>query len=137
MAIAFPQLLLCFQVFHLLGCDSGKHAAILEVALDVVLGYPLANDPAAFERHLAQQLRMLGADAALYGVDVAAVTVDDLTAVTTRGAETDFGSLDNAHLEAAFQQGYGRGQAGVACTDNAGVCFYFAMQFRAWRSRVS
>ncbi|MNW09086.1 hypothetical protein D3C71_2060020 [compost metagenome] len=79
---------------------------------------------------------MFGADGALYGVDVATVTVDDLTAVATRGAETDFGRFDNVHLEAAFQQSYGRGQAGVARTDNADVCFHFAMQFRARRSRV-
>src|SRR5471032_1711989 len=80
----FPQALLRLQVTHLLGRDGGEHATVLQVALDIIFGHPLTNDPPTFERHLTQQLRLLGADAALNHVDVTAVAVDDLPTVTPR-----------------------------------------------------
>ncbi|MNP49741.1 hypothetical protein D3C76_1439480 [compost metagenome] len=80
-AKALPQALLRLQVAHLLGGQGGEYATVLEIALDVVLGDTLTNDAPAFERHMAEQLCLLGADGALDHVDVTAITVDDLAAV--------------------------------------------------------
>lgn len=81
MAVALPQAFLRLQMVHVLAVECREHAAVLQVALDLVLGDPLANDPAALERHLPQQLRLLRADAALDHINVTAVAVDDLPAI--------------------------------------------------------
>ncbi|MNH30386.1 hypothetical protein D3C79_906780 [compost metagenome] len=80
-AEAFPQALLRFQVAHLLGGQGGEHATVFQIALDVVLGHALTDDAPAFEGHLAEQLRLLGADGAFDDIDVAAIAVDDLATV--------------------------------------------------------
>ncbi|MNG42164.1 hypothetical protein D3C84_1318440 [compost metagenome] len=54
MTETLPQPLLGFQVPHLLGSDGREYAAILQVALDIIFGNPLANDPSTLERHLPQ-----------------------------------------------------------------------------------
>ncbi|MNE89788.1 hypothetical protein D3C80_1872360 [compost metagenome] len=74
--------------------------------------------------------------AALDHVDVAAITVDDLPAVTSRGAEADLGSLEYGDPKAVLQQEQGSGQAGIAGTDDAYIGFVLADQGRALRCRV-
>ena len=91
MTKALPKTLLRFQVTHLLGCQGSEHTAVLQVALNVVLGYALANDPATLESHLSEQLRLLRPNGAFDHIDVTAITVNDLPAIASRGAETDLG----------------------------------------------
>ena len=90
------------HVLRRIGCED---ATIFKVALDVVLGDALANDAPAFKGHVAEQLCLLGCHAALDHIDITAVAVDDLPAITTRCAKADFCRLNDADLEAVFQQG--------------------------------
>ncbi|MNN44766.1 hypothetical protein D3C81_1590720 [compost metagenome] len=136
MAEAFPQALLRFQVAHLLGGQGGEHATVFQIALDVVLGHALTDDASAFEGHLAEQLRLLGADGAFDDIDVAAVAVDDLATVAARGAETDFRGFQHGHTEARFQQEQGAGQTGVAGADHADIGLNLFLQRRARRNRI-
>ncbi|CAG8863071.1 hypothetical protein PS627_04563 [Pseudomonas fluorescens] len=53
MAVALPQALLRLQVAHLLGRQGSEHAAVLQVALNVVPGHALPDDAPAFEGHMA------------------------------------------------------------------------------------
>ncbi|MNO85905.1 hypothetical protein D3C76_772890 [compost metagenome] len=135
-AEALPELLLRLQVAHLLGAECGEHATVLQVALDVVLGDALANDAAAFEGHLAEQLRLLRADGAFDDVDVAAIAVDDLTAVAPGRAKANLGRFEDSDLEAVFQQEQGSREAGIASTYNAHVGFGLALEFGAGRDRI-
>ncbi|MCY1363949.1 hypothetical protein D9M69_507320 [compost metagenome] len=82
-AEAFPELLLGFQVTHLLLGEGCEYTAVLQVALDVVLLDAVANDAAAFEGHVGHQPGVLRIRGALDSIDVAAVAVDDLAAVAT------------------------------------------------------
>ncbi|VVN33310.1 hypothetical protein PS631_05049 [Pseudomonas fluorescens] len=102
-AIAFPQAFLRFQVGHLLGRDGREYAAVLEVALDVVLGYALADDSPAFEGHRAQQFCFARANSAFDHVDVTAVAVDDLATVAAGCTKANLGSFDDGNLEAVLQ----------------------------------
>src|SRR5690606_38886036 len=120
-AVACPQRLLRLQVLHLLGVEGSEDAAVLQVAIDAVAGHVLANDPAAFERHGADETGLLDADAALDGVQVAAVAVDDLAAVTPRGAKAYSGRFQYHDTESVLKQEQSGGQAGVAGADHADI----------------
>ena len=102
--VSLPELLLRFQMAHLLVGDGCKHAAILQVALNLILGHPITNDRGTFKCHLTQQLRLLGPDSAFDHVDVAAIAVDDLSAITPRCTKADFGSLKHRHTKSVLQQ---------------------------------
>ncbi|MOA28093.1 hypothetical protein D3C78_1490170 [compost metagenome] len=104
MTEALPEALLRFQVAHLFGRQRGEHAAVLQVALNVVLGHALANDPATFECHLPEQLRLLRPDAAFDHINVTAITVNDLPAITPGGAEPDLGRLQHGDAKTVLQQ---------------------------------
>src|SRR3546814_9957178 len=65
MAETLPQTLLRLQMAHLFSGEGGEHPAILQITLNLILRHPLANDPPALERHIAQQLRLLRANAPL------------------------------------------------------------------------
>src|SRR5690606_40796983 len=81
-AVALPESLLCLQMVHLLRGKCGKNTAILQVALNTVTRHAITNDAAALKRHLADQLGFFDRHTVFYGIDVAAVTVDDLPAIT-------------------------------------------------------
>ncbi|MNQ82802.1 hypothetical protein D3C85_978650 [compost metagenome] len=136
MAVALPQLLLGLQVLHLLLGERSEHAAVLQVALDVVLLDAVADDAAALERHLAHQLGMLGVGGALNHVDVAAIAVHDLAAVAAGSTKTHLGGFEDGHLEAVLQQEEGSGKPGITCAYDADVGFSLADQFRARRNGV-
>ena len=136
MTETFPQALLGFQMAHLLGGDGGEHATVLQVALDIIFGDPLTNDPPTLERHLPQQLSLLGADTALDHIDIAAIAVDDLATVTPRRAKTHLGRFQDRYLKTVLQQKQGRGQAGVAGADHADISLYIILQGRARRNRI-
>ncbi|MCY1526586.1 hypothetical protein D9M68_616200 [compost metagenome] len=136
MTVALPQLLLRLQMLHLLRGEGCEHAAVLQVALDVVLLDAVADDAAALERHLAHQLGMPGVGGALDHVDIAAIAVHDLAAVAAGGTKTYLGGFEDGYLEAVLQQEEGSGKPGIACAYDADVGFGLADQFRARRNGV-
>ncbi|MNY40067.1 hypothetical protein D3C86_1747880 [compost metagenome] len=101
---ALPQLLLGFQMTHLLLGDGCEYATILQVALDVVLLDAVANDAAALEGHVGHQFGVLWVSGALDRIDVAAVAVHDLATVAAGCAETDLGGFEDRDLEAVLQK---------------------------------
>ncbi|MNN74772.1 hypothetical protein D3C81_1910050 [compost metagenome] len=121
---------------HLLGGHRGEHATVLQIALNVVPGDPLTNDPATLERHLPQQLSLLGTDRALDHINVAAIAVDDLPAITPGRAETHLGRLKHRDLEAVLQQKQGRGQPRITGADHTDIGLDSILQCRARRNRV-
>lgn len=135
-AVALPQALLRLQMAHLLAGDGSEHSAILQVALDLILGDPLTNDPAAFEGHLAKQLSLLGADTAFNHINVAAIAVDDLPTVTPGSAESNPGRFQDGDFKTVLKQEQGAGEAGVAGTDHADIGFHIILQQRAGWSSV-
>ncbi|MNZ70003.1 hypothetical protein D3C78_883210 [compost metagenome] len=135
-AVALPEALLGRQMPHLLRVEGGEYASVLQVALDVVAFDALTNDPSTLESHLSQQCCCVRGGAALDHVDVAAITVDDLPAVTSRGAEADLGRFEHGDPKAALQQEQRSGQAGIAGTDDAYIGFVLADQGGALRRRV-
>ena len=78
---------------HLLGVECGEYASAFQVAIDAITRHPLADDAATLERHGSDQPRSFRASAALDNVDITAVTIDDLTAVASRGSEANLGGL--------------------------------------------
>ena len=119
-AETLPKALLRFQVAHLLAGERGENAAVLQVALDVVLGRALANDTPASKAMWPSSWACLGAHSAFDHVDVAAVAVDDLATVAARGTEADLGGFDDAPKPFSSRE-QGAGQAGVAGADDASV----------------
>ena len=71
----------CFSV------SAAKTADPPQIALDVVALDPLADDLASLKQHGAEQPGLFRRAIRFYGVDVAAVGVDDLAAVATAGAK--------------------------------------------------
>src|SRR5471030_3213399 len=110
---ALPQTLLGFQMTHLLGRDGGEHTAVLQVALDIIFGDPLTNDPPTFKRHLPQQLSLFRADTALDHINVTAIAVNDLATIAPRRPKPDLGRLQHRYPKTVLQQKQGRGQPGV------------------------
>jgi len=106
---------------HLLLVESSKHAAVFQVAPNVVAGDPIADDPSAFKCHFADQLGGRLADAALNAVEVSAVAVDDLPAVATGCAEANLHGFQNGDAEALLEQEQGSGQTGVTGANDAHV----------------
>ncbi|MNZ70504.1 hypothetical protein D3C78_888440 [compost metagenome] len=135
-AESLPQALLRLQMTHLLGGHRGEHATVLQIALDVVPGDPLTNDPATFKRHLPQQLSLLGADCALDDIDVAAIAVNDLPAITPGRPETHLGGLKHRDLETVLQQKQGRGQPRVTGANHTDIGLDVILQRRARRNRI-
>ena len=135
-AIARPEFLLRFEVVHLFGVKRGEHAAVFQITLDVVTLNAFANDAIAFERHVADQFRSLRIDLFGHGVNVAAVAIDQLAAVTTRCAEAHLNGFQNHHLHARLGQKQRGGQTGITRANHADVCVYVALQCRTLRRRV-
>ncbi|MNP07954.1 hypothetical protein D3C76_1000040 [compost metagenome] len=133
---SFPQTLLRFQVIHLFGRDGGKHAAVLQIALDVVPGHPITNDPPTLERHLPQQLGLAWTDTALDHIDITAVAVDDLPTIAPRRTETHPGRFQYRYPKAVLQQEQGRRQSGITGADHADVSLDLTLQRRAGRHRI-
>ncbi|MNN61738.1 hypothetical protein D3C81_1769890 [compost metagenome] len=135
-AESLPQTLLGLEMTHLLGSHGGEHATVLQIALNVVGGNPLANDPSTLERHLTQQLCLLGAHGALDHIDITAVAVNDLSTVTSRRPKTYLGRFEYSHLETVLQQEQGSGQPGITGADHADIRLDFILQCRPWRNRI-
>ena len=115
----------------------GEDAARAVVALDVVVLYALTDDVGAFEDHAAEDFGGLVAVALFDDIDVAAVGVDQLTAVATAGAETDFGGFEHGHAVARFGEEQRRGQAGVAGADDADVAVHRFFEHREVAGEVA
>src|SRR5690606_3429582 len=111
-AVALPELFLSLQMAQLPGSEGGKHAAVLEVAVDAVPFDALADDARALESHQPELLRLFWRYTALYHVNIAAVAVDDLSAVASGCTESDPGGFQHHHPHAVFQQKQRAGQAG-------------------------
>ncbi len=133
MAVAFPEPLLGFQVRQLLAGQRRKHTAVLQVALNAVAGNPVTNDGRTLKCHLPQQLRLARPDGALDHVDVTAVTVDDLPAVTARRAKPDLRGFQHRDPKAVFQQKQRAGQACIASPDDTHVSLDLALQGGTFR----
>ena len=136
MAVALPQALLRLQVAHVLAVEGGEHATVLQIALDLILGHALTDDPAAFKGHLPQQLRLVRPDAALDHVDIAAVAVDDLPTVATRSTKTHLGGFQHRDAKAVLQQKQRTGKPGIAGPDHAHIGLDFTLQHRTGRNCI-
>ncbi|VVM93551.1 hypothetical protein PS681_02935 [Pseudomonas fluorescens] len=120
-AVTFPAALLLGQTVELFLVHCCEDAARAVVAFDVVFLDARTDDVGAFEDHAAEDFRSLVAVARFDHVDVAAVGVDELTAVATAGAVADFCRFQHRHFVAGFGEEQRRGQAGVAGADDADV----------------
>ncbi len=120
-AVALPVGFLLFQRFHLLMVHGHKQAAWAVVALDLVALDALANNIAAFEHHAAEHFGRIRAVVLLNNVDIAAIGVNQLSAVTAAGAEADTRAFQHHHVITHFGQMQGRGEAGVAAADDADI----------------
>src|SRR5690606_8119706 len=108
---------------HLPGIEGSEYATVLQVAVDAVARDSLSNDPPALERHRADQSGCVRAGAALDGIDIAAITVNDLPAVASGGAEAYSCSLQHYDSIALFQKKECRGKPGIARADYANIGF--------------
>ncbi|MNS16661.1 hypothetical protein D3C72_483180 [compost metagenome] len=131
-----PQALLGFEMTHLLGGHRGEHATVLQVALNVVPGDPITNDSPTLERHLPQQLGLLGTDRALDDIDIAAIAVNDLAAITPGRPETHPGRLEHRDLEAVLQQKQGSGQPRITGANHTDIGLHVILQRRARWNRI-
>ncbi|MNX99990.1 hypothetical protein D3C86_1324690 [compost metagenome] len=136
MSETLPQALLGFEMPHLLGGHRGEHATVLQVALNAVPGDSLTNDSPTLERHLPQQLGLLGTDRALDDIDIAAIAVNDLAAITPGRPETHPGGFEHRDLETVLQQKQGRGQPRVTGANHADIGLDVILQRRARRNRI-
>ncbi|MNS94424.1 hypothetical protein D3C72_1286410 [compost metagenome] len=128
-----PALILRLEFVKLLLGLGGKDPALLQIALDVVAFDPLADDLAPFKQHGTEQPGLIRRAIRFYGVDVAAVGVDDLAAVATAGAEADPGRLQHHHLVALLHQMQRTGEAGIARPDDADIALQLLGQCRVGR----
>jgi hypothetical protein len=119
-AIALPQRLLGFEIAHVLISVGGVDIAALQVALDGVAIDPVIDDPGAFLHHAADE----GG-----GFKARIETVDHLTAVATRRAPANLGTLHHHDLEAMLGQMNGGGKPGIAGPDDADVGRHLAFKF--------
>ena len=134
--VTFPERLLGFQMLHLLGGHRCKYTAVLEVAVDVVARYAVANDARTLKGHLSEQAGLFLADGALDHVDVPTVAVDDLAAVATGGAKADARCFQQGHLETLFQQEQCGGYSGIAGPDHADIGLVTTLQSGSIRGRI-
>src|SRR5690606_25029136 len=118
MAVTLPELFLLLQLPELSSIHGGKDTAILQVAVDAIALDAVTDDASALKSHFAQQAGMFRADLFFNGIQITAVTVDDLTAIAPGRTEPDPGSFQHGHPESVFQQEQGRGDAGIAATDH-------------------
>src|SRR5690606_26101049 len=111
----------------------GKNTAILQVALNTVTRHAITNDAAALKRHLADQLGFFDRHTVFYGIDVAAVTVDDLPAITPWGAKAHLHGFQNGDLKTVLQQKKRSGESGIAGTNNTDIGFGYTLPH--WEQR--
>ncbi|MNY37792.1 hypothetical protein D3C86_1723770 [compost metagenome] len=78
--------------------QRGEDAARAIVTFDGVPLDTAANDLCAFKHHAAEQTGAFGAITLFNDVDIAAVGVHQLPAVTSAGTETDAGRLQHHHV---------------------------------------
>lgn len=128
-----PAGVLGFELVQLLLGLGSKDAPLLQIALDVVALDPLADDLAPFKQHGTEQPGLIRRAVRFYGLDVAAVGVDDLAAVAAAGAKTDPGRLEHHHLVALLHQMQGAGEAGIARPDDADIALQLLGQCRVGR----
>src|SRR5690606_17281419 len=120
----------------LLGCQRGEDTAVLQIALDLIPGNPITNDRSALERHLPQQLRLPNSNCALDDINVTAVAVDNLSAITPRRTKADLGSLQHRHSKAVLQKKQSAGQARIPCANHTHISFHLTLQLRARRGWI-
>ncbi|RMT20002.1 hypothetical protein ALP54_101884 [Pseudomonas amygdali pv. lachrymans] len=135
-AVTLPQSLLGFQMRQLLAGQCCKYTAILQVALDTVAGNPITDDGCALKGHLPQQLRLAWPDGSLDHINVTAVTIDDLPAITPRRAKADFCRFQHRDPESILQQEQRTRQACIASSDDAHVGFDFTLQRWTFRGGI-
>ena len=119
------------HLLHLLVGESREEAAVDEIAFDPVFGDALANDPATFERHLAQPIRPVLTIAFGDRFEVPAIAVHDLPAIAARCTETDAIGFEHDDGIALFRQFERCRDAGKTGTDDADIGRVFAVQRRA------
>ena len=129
-AVALPVGFLLFQGFQLFMVHRHEQAARAVIALDLIPLDAFADDIAAFEHHAAEHFCRIRAVVLFNDVDIAAIGVDQLTAVAAAGAEADARPFQHHHVVAHFGQMQGRREAGVAAADDADVTVDGSLQRR-------
>ncbi len=135
-AESLPQRLVLTQPLELLAVAGGEQIAVPEIAGDGVLADALADDAVALEGHVAQGAGGLGAVLGLDHVHVAAVAVDDLTAIAPRGAETDPGGFEHHHVMPLLGKMQRRRDPGEAGPHHAHLALDVAFEGGALGRRV-
>ncbi len=136
MPVALPEPLLGLEMRQLLAGQRCEYTAIFQVALNAVTGNPIPNDRCAFEGHLPEQLRLTWPHGSLDDIDIAAVAVDDLPAITPRCTEADLRRFQHRDPKSVFQQKQSAGQACVTGSDDTHVSFDFALQHGTFRGSI-
>ena len=129
-AVALPVGFLFFQRLQLFVIHRHEQAARAIIALDLVALDTFANNIAAFEHHAAEHFSGIRAVVFFNHVDIAAVGVNQLTAIAAAGAEADARPFQHHHVVAHFGQMQGRRESGVAAADDADVAAYRFVQRR-------
>ncbi|CCJ84274.1 conserved hypothetical protein [Cronobacter dublinensis 582] len=136
-AVALPVRLLLHQPQILLAVKRHKQPARAIVTLDVVTRNALADDFAALKHHAAEHPRGVGAVARFDNVDIAAVGVHHLAAVTPARAIADARRLQQHHVITLLHQMQRRREPGITAANDTDIALHRFCQRREGRVRVS
>ena len=130
-AMGFPQRFLCFKLRELALATSCEDTAWLQIAFNIVLFNKSTNDTTALKGHLAHLCAGVFAVMFLYEINITAVAVNDLPAITARCAEAYCAAFQDDNLVAIFREVQGGRHTGVTGADNANICFNIFLKRRS------
>ncbi|CAH0199468.1 hypothetical protein SRABI106_01497 [Rahnella aquatilis] len=104
MAVTVPQFLLVAQFRKLACTQRGKNTAGAIVTVDGILIDALTDDVRPFKHHAAEHISGLPSVAVFNHINIAAVRVDHLPAVTPAGAPADPCGLKHHHIVTGLTQ---------------------------------
>ena len=132
-ATAHGLLVGCFQLGHVHRLHRRVQVAVLEVALDAVLGNAALDDLVTAPAQVPDEILDLAAEGLAHLLvhgPFAGQAAGDLAAIAAGGAPADLVGFDHRHLEAALGQLHRRGHAGETATDNGHIDLHRALHRR-------